>query len=58
MEYDCTNIQTISMEKMSIIEDPRYSEVKEVAPGNVVTTNRRTSAWARSNVAQAALKAG
>lgn len=55
MEYDCTNIQAISMEKMSVIEDPRYSEVEE-SSSEVVTNNRRTSSWGRSNVAQAELK--
>lgn len=52
MEYDCTNIQTVSMEKMSIIEDPRYSEVKEESLGEVVTKNRRTSTWSRSNASR------
>ena len=56
MEYDCTNIQAISMEKMSVIEDPRYSEVVDEAPGGVVTNNRRTQAWSRSNIAQAEIK--
>jgi DNA-directed DNA polymerase III PolC len=54
VEYDCTNVQVISMEKMSIIEDPRYSEVQESK--EVVTNNRRTQAWSRSNIAQAELK--
>ncbi|MDG1331841.1 MAG: DNA polymerase III subunit alpha [Crocinitomicaceae bacterium] len=57
MEYDCTNIQAISMEKMSIIEDPRYSEAMEEKAGGVVTTNRRTHQWSRSNIAQAEVKA-
>lgn len=60
IEYDCTNIEVISMEKMSVMEDPRYAEpdsyqVKEAQP-DVVTKNRRTSAWSRSNIAQAELK--
>jgi DNA polymerase-3 subunit alpha len=55
MEYDCTNIEAISMEKMSIIEDPRYSEIEE-SPTEIVTKNRRTSQWARSNIAQAELR--
>lgn len=54
MEYDCTNIQTISMEKMSIIEDPRYSEVVEEVSSGIVTNNRRTSSWGRSNASRKA----
>ena len=53
MEYDCTNIDVISMEKMSIIEDPRYSEVED-APSEIVTNNRRTSPWSRSNISRKA----
>lgn len=60
IEYDCTNIEVISMEKMRVMEDPRYAEpdsyqVKEVQ-SDVVTKNRRTSPWSRSNSAQAELK--
>ncbi len=60
IEYDCTNIEVASMEKMSVMEDPRYAEldsnrVKE-APPEVVTKNRRTSRWGRSNIAQSELK--
>lgn len=51
MEYDCTNIQVISMEKMGIIEDPRYVEVEE-APSDIITSNRRKNYWVRSNVAR------
>ncbi len=54
MEYDCTNIDVISMEKMSIIEDPRYSEVMEEASNGIVTNNRRTSTWSRSNASRKA----
>jgi len=53
MEYDCTNIQAISMGKMDIIEDPRYSEVEERS-SEVVTNNRRKNYWSRSNTTQKA----
>lgn len=51
MEYDCTNIDVISMEKMSIIEDPRYSEVEDT-PSEIVTSNRRKEYWGRSNISR------
>jgi DNA polymerase-3 subunit alpha len=29
VEFDCTNIEVISMYKLSIIEDPRYSDMRK-----------------------------
>jgi len=41
-DYDCLNIEVLFMEKMDIIEDPRYSEVRDTAKEEkVVTRNRR-----------------
>jgi DNA polymerase-3 subunit alpha len=41
-EYDSLNIEVLFMEKMDIIEDPRYSEVQEeVKRNDVVTRNRK-----------------
>jgi DNA-directed DNA polymerase III PolC len=41
-DYDCINIEVIFMKKMEIIEDPRYSEVRDtVKEKKVVTRNRR-----------------
>jgi len=44
-EYDSLNIEVLYMEKMDIIEDPRYSEVRDaVKEEKVVTRNRGSSA--------------
>lgn len=41
-DFDCINIEVIYMEKMDIIEDPRYSEVRDVQKEKqVVTRNGR-----------------
>ncbi len=29
VEFDCTNIQVISMKKLAVVEDPRYSDIKK-----------------------------
>ncbi len=48
-EYDCVNVQVDYMEKMNVIEDPRYTEVKEVKSTEVVTNNRHTYLFSRAN---------
>lgn len=41
-DYDCINIEVSYMEKVDIIEDPRYSEVRDsTKEKKVVTRNRR-----------------
>ncbi len=41
--YDCTIVQASYMEKMAVVEDPRYTEVEEVnKPEGVVTHKRHT----------------
>lgn len=41
-DYDCINIEVSYMEKMDIVEDPRYSEIQEAVKENdVVTKNRK-----------------
>jgi len=41
-DYDCLNIEVLFMEKMDIIEDPRYSEVRDATKEEkVVTRNRK-----------------
>ncbi len=46
-DYDTIIIETDYMEKMDVIEDPRYSEVRdEEKEKKVVTRNRRIDYWA------------
>ena len=41
-DYDCINIEVSYMEKMDVVEDPRYSEVRDVEKEKtVVTRNSR-----------------
>lgn len=45
-EYDCITVEAEYMEKMKIIEDPRYTEVRnEEKEKQVVTRNRRIDYW-------------
>lgn len=45
-DYGCISIETEYMEKMDVIEDPRYSEVRdEEKEKEVVTRNRRIDYW-------------
>ncbi len=46
-DFDCINIEAEYMEKLDVIEDPRYSEVRdEEKEKTVVTRNRRIDYWA------------
>ena len=46
-DFDCITIETEYMEKMDVIEDPRYAEVRdEEKEKKVVTRNRRIDYWA------------
>ena len=47
LEYDCVNIEVIHMEKMEVIEDPRYAEVSEnkKTEDGIETNNRRRVYW-------------
>jgi DNA-directed DNA polymerase III PolC len=46
-DYNCITIETEYMEKMDVIEDPRYSEVRdEEKEKEIVTRNRRINYWA------------
>lgn len=53
VEYDCISVDVQFMEKMAIIEDPRYAEVKrknqQVAEGGVETWNLRKDYGNRTN---------
>jgi len=40
-DYDCITIETEYMEKMDVIEDPRYSEVKDEEKEKIVVTRNR-----------------
>lgn len=40
-EYDCITIETEYMEKMDVMEDPRYSEVKDEEKEKIVVTRNR-----------------
>ncbi|MCB9224588.1 MAG: DNA polymerase III subunit alpha [Crocinitomicaceae bacterium] len=45
-DYDCITVEAEYMEKMDVIEDPRYSEVRdEEKEKEVVTRNRRIDYW-------------
>ena len=45
-DFDCITIETEFMEKMDVIEDPRYAEVRdEEKEKKVVTRNRRIDYW-------------
>jgi DNA-directed DNA polymerase III PolC len=45
-DYDCINVEAEYMEKMDVIEDPRYAEIKdEEREKIVVTRNRRVDYW-------------
>lgn len=45
-DFDCITIEVIYMEKLDIIEDPRYSEVRDVeGEKKVVTRNRKVDYW-------------
>lgn len=48
-EYDCVNVEVDFMEKMEVIEDPRYAEVKEHKEKDVVTNNRHKHFFSRAN---------
>ncbi len=44
-DYGCINIEVDYMDKMEVIEDPRYSEIRDVEKEKkVVTRNRGTRA--------------
>lgn len=50
-DYDCVSIEVIYMEKMDVIEDPRYAEVRdEEKEKTVVTRNRRIDYWSPLNL--------
>ena len=45
-DYDCITVEVDYMEKMDVIEDPRYAEVRdEEKERTVVTRNRRVDYW-------------
>ncbi|MBD3639285.1 MAG: DNA polymerase III subunit alpha [Crocinitomicaceae bacterium] len=45
-DYDCITVEAEYMEKMDVIEDPRYSEVRDKEKEKkVVTRNRRINYW-------------
>ena len=47
-DFGCISIETDYMEKMDVIEDPRYSEVRDEAKEKeVVTRNRRIDYWGK-----------
>ncbi len=48
-EYDCVNIEAEYMEKMEIIEDPRYSVTAPKLPSNgIVVNNDRIDYWQKN----------
>jgi DNA polymerase-3 subunit alpha len=48
MDYDCISVEAEYMEKMDVIEDPRYREVRnEAREKEVVTRNRRIDYWVK-----------
>ncbi|MFT5858348.1 MAG: DNA-directed DNA polymerase III PolC [Flavobacteriaceae bacterium] len=50
IEFDCVNIEVDFMMKMDVMEDPRYSEVKEEEKeSGVITNNRRRNYWDKGN---------
>lgn len=40
-DYDCINIEVDFMEKMDVMEDPRYSEIKDEEKEKIVVTRNR-----------------
>jgi len=49
-DYDCINIEVSYMEKMDVVEDPRYSEVRDtIKEEKVVTRNRRIDYFGKTN---------
>ena len=40
-DYDCINVEVEYMEKMDVMEDPRYSEVKDEEKEKIVVTRNR-----------------
>lgn len=49
VEYDCVNIEVDYLEKLTVIEDPRYTEIDEVKLKDVVTNNRHKNFFSRAN---------
>ena len=50
-DFSCISIEAEYMEKMAVIEDPRYVEVRdEEKEKKVVTRNRRIDYWAKWGV--------
>ncbi len=47
VEYECISVEVEHMEKMAIIQDPRYAEVKTIKP--VETSNSRRDYGSRTN---------
>ena len=57
-DYDCYTVEAEYMEKVSVIEDPRYSEVRDEEKEKVVVTrNRRIDYWIDKGKAIGAKKA-
>jgi DNA polymerase III alpha subunit len=40
-DYDCITVEAEYMEKMDVIEDPRYSEIKDIEKEKIVVTRNR-----------------
>lgn len=48
-EYDFLAVEAAFMKKLDMIEDPRYSDKKQLTEGELVTDNSRRGSWSRSN---------
>ena len=46
-EYDCINIDVEYMEKMVVVEDPRYAESK-IEKDGFITSNSRKDYWIKT----------